>query len=109
MCVRVYLVFYFISFSYLPTKFHKNVLLQEMNAVDKAMEQCVLTFCSASSGIRMVAAVCELSDNTNCNIDQFVKICGWLHGRLYKITELERWALHGNRCSLGGNTIQVMV
>ena len=28
--------------------------------------------CSASSGIRMVAAICELSDNTNCDMDQFV-------------------------------------
>ena len=31
---------------------------------------------SASSGIRMVAAICELSDNTNCDMDQFVKIWG---------------------------------
>ena len=26
--------------------------------------------CSASSGIRMVAAMCELSDNTNCDMLQ---------------------------------------
>ena len=68
-----------------------------MNAVDEATEQCVLTFCSASSGMRMVAAVCELSDNTNCDIDQFVKICGWLHGRPYKIIELAKF--RDGRCT----------
>ena len=33
-------------------------------------------YCSASSGIRMVAAICELSDNTNCDMDQLAKIWG---------------------------------
>ena len=32
--------------------------------------------CSASSGIRMVAAICELSDNTNYDMDQFANIVG---------------------------------
>ena len=68
--------------------------------------------CSASSGITMVAAICELSDNTNCDMDQFAKICGWFHGRLYKIIELAKFGdghLHGNECLLGCSTIQVMV
>ena len=29
--------------------------------------------CSASSGIRMVTAICELSDNTNCDMYQFLQ------------------------------------
>ena len=32
--------------------------------------------CSASSGIRMVVAICELNDNTNCDMDQFAEIWG---------------------------------
>ena len=32
--------------------------------------------CSASSGIRTGAAICELSDNTNCDMYQFAKIWG---------------------------------
>ena len=34
--------------------------------------------CSASSGITMVAAICELNDNTNCDMDQVAKICGYM-------------------------------
>ena len=66
--------------------------------------------CSASSGIKMVAAICELSDNTNCDMDQFAKFCGWFHGRLYKIIELANFGdghLHGSGCLLGCSTIQV--
>ena len=51
--------------------------------------------CSASSGIRMVASICELSDNTNCDMDQFAKIWGWALARKWVLAWVQYNSSHG--------------
>ena len=52
--------------------------------------------CSASSGITMVAAICELSDNTNCDMDQFAKnlwVVSWKTLQNHRTGKIWGWAL----------------
>ena len=45
--------------------------------------------CSASSGIRMVAAICELSDNTNCDI--WTKLQQFVGRFMEDFTKSQNW------------------
>ena len=68
--------------SSLTYEIHTNVLLQEMNAVDEATEQCVPT--SPGAVVPRVASellllyVSSMTIQKNCDMDQVAKICGYM-------------------------------
>ena len=83
-----------------------------MNAADEATEQCVLTLPGAivpqvaSEWLLLYVSLVTIQ-TVWTNLKQFVGT--WKTLQNHRTGKIWGWALRGNGCLLGGNTIQVVV